>query len=134
MLNSDYWDLGTLNLSIYNCITDEIATDRVIISREQIAHIVGRHPDAYAEVLTNLQYALQEPDYILRDPQHSYTGLVVRRISNTNHHFYLVLRICTNTLGDKYCNTIISGWKINTRRLERYLRSGEIIYKRCSPC
>lgn len=130
MLNSDYWDLGTLNLSIYNCISPEIATDRVVISNEQISHIVGRHPDSYAEVLSNLQYALQDPDFILRDPQHEYTGLVIRRISNTDHHFYLVLRICTNTMGNKYSNSIISGWKINTRRLERYLRTSDIIYKR----
>lgn len=40
--------IGKLNHEIYQCITNDIVTDDVIITEQQIAHILERHPDDYA--------------------------------------------------------------------------------------
>ena len=36
--------IGKLNRDIYKCITDDIVTDEVIITDNQIQHIKDRHP------------------------------------------------------------------------------------------
>lgn len=134
MFYSEFLDLGTLDTSIYKCITDEIATDRVAITSRQLLHIADRHPDAYDDIRQCLQESLHDPDYIFRDRGHEYTGLVVHRLPHSDESLYIVLRICTYSNPDINANTIISGWKISANRLQRYLRSEQVIYTRSPTC
>ena len=68
-----------INQKIYKCITEDIITDEVIITENQIQHIKDRHPEAYNKVLKNIQETISTPDYIIRD-KHAYTGLIIKRI------------------------------------------------------
>ena len=39
--------VGKINREIYKCITDDIVTDEVVITDNQIQHIKDRHPNDY---------------------------------------------------------------------------------------
>lgn len=121
--------VGKIDKEIYRCITEDIRTDEVIITDNQIQHIKDRHPEVYNKVLSNIQEALRVPDYIIRD-KHEYTGLVVKRIATENGILQVVLRICTSGDEHEYKNSIISCWELSERRLQNYLRNKEILYSR----
>lgn len=121
--------VGKINLNIYKCISDTLITDEVIITDNQMQHILDRHPDSYQEIFNFIESALKNPDYIIKDT-HKYTGLVIKEIKKTSSHIQIVLRICSNTDEIGYKNSIISCWKISDKRLQNYLRNKEILYKR----
>ena len=73
------YSIGKINQKIYKCITEDISTEEVIITDNQIQHIKDRHPEAYNKVLKNIQETISTPDYIIRD-KHAYTGLIIKRI------------------------------------------------------
>lgn len=59
--------IGKLNRKIYSCITEDIVTDDVIITDNQIEHIMERHKDSYAETINFLEDVIADPDYIIKD-------------------------------------------------------------------
>ncbi|MEE8827408.1 MAG: hypothetical protein SOH48_08725 [Eubacteriales bacterium] len=130
MFHSDVLDLGVLDIKIYQCITKEIDTDRVIISEKQLLHMADHHPDAYSEALIELKATVGSPDYIFRDSKRPNTGLVAKRLPYGGDSLYIVLRICTDSHNGILANSVISGWKISAKRLENYIRNREILYKK----
>lgn len=129
-MNTDVRELCQLDIELYKCITDKIATEKVVLTDKSIIHMADHHPDAYNDVLIELKETIMRPDYILKDDNHEYTGLVIREINSTSEHAFIVLKICTNTENGKYCNSVISGWKISDKRLQSYLRNKEILYNK----
>lgn len=123
-----YW-VGKLDKRLYSCISDDIATDEVIITDNQIEHIKVRHPEAYEKVIEVLQEAIKAPDYIIKD-KHKDSGLVIKRVLRQGKYIQVVLRICTSKDLPEYRNSIISSWEISERRLQNYLRNKQILYKK----
>lgn len=121
--------IGKINKEIYKCITEDIVTDEVIITDNQIKHIFERHPDSFQKSIDNLMRALSEPDYIIED-KHKNTGLVVKKLEEEDGHTQIVLRICTSEDETGYKNSIISSWEISEKRLQNYLRNKRILYKK----
>lgn len=122
--------VGKINREIYKCVTEDIATDEVIITDNQIQHILERHPDAYEKALSQMRQVLEEPDYILGDSKHENTGLIIKNIVNQDVNLQLVLRVCTSKDPVGYKNSIISCWSISDKRLQNYLRNKPILYKK----
>lgn len=69
------------DIEIYKCITEQIDTDRVIVSETQLLHMAEHHPEAYTQALIELKSTIRKPDYIFRDDKHENTGLVVKHLS-----------------------------------------------------
>ena len=65
--NIEVYIIGKINREIYKCITEDIVTDEVIITDNQIQHIKDRHPEVYDRVLSNIEEAIRIPDYIIRE-------------------------------------------------------------------
>lgn len=130
MFHVDVIDLGTLDVCIYRCITGKIDTDKVIVSEKQLQHMAEHHPDSYAETLIQMQTTIQDPDYIFLDERKEDTGLVARRINENGESLYIVLKICTDSKNGTLANSVISGWKISSERLENYIRRKRILYKK----
>ena len=133
MINKDIKDLCSLDKRLYQCISDNIDTDQVVLTDKQILHIADKHPDAYNDVLMELNATIACPDYIIKDEKHNHTDLVVRKISSEkepNEHTFIVLRICTDSHHGKFANSVISGWKISDKRLQSYLRNKVVLYKK----
>lgn len=132
-MSNDLKEICSLDVNLYSCINEEIATDKVVLTDKQILHIAEHHPEAYNEVLIELKETILSPDYIIQDDKHANTGLVIRKINSslfTNVHTFIVLRICTDTNNGKLANSVISGWKISDHRLKSYLRNKLILYKK----
>ena len=121
--------VGKLDREIYSSISDNIVTDDVIITDNQLEHIMERHPDAYQKVVYSLRDTLEDPDYIIED-KHQSTGLVIKKIKDHRDHTQMVLRICTSDDKPGYKNSIISCWEISEKRLENYLRNKRLLYKK----
>lgn len=134
MPHADYWYCGQLDMNLYKCITPMIVTDRVVVTDNRILHIVNRHPDALISLVTELNDTIRAPDYILLDDKHKDTGLICRQLHSGDGSLLLVLRICTDSDSDVLTNSVISGWQISRKRLERYLRTGTILYSRRGIC
>ena len=56
--------VGRIDRNIYQCITNDIITDEVVITDNQLQHILERHPDSYYRVVDQLEIAISDPDYI----------------------------------------------------------------------
>ncbi|MDO4188458.1 MAG: PBECR2 nuclease fold domain-containing protein [Lachnospiraceae bacterium] len=126
-------EICKLNTDIYKCISQDIDTDRVVLTDKSAIHIADSHPDAYKEVLIELRDTILTPDYIIADEKRLNTGLVIKRIAPDeidSEHTFIVLKICTDSKNGILANSIISGWKISDKRLKSYLRNKEILYKR----
>lgn len=130
MFHSDVIYLGKLDIRIYQCITDEIDTDDVIVSEKQLLHIADHHPDSYPETLIQLKSTIKDPDYIFLDERRKDTGLVAKKISLSGEILYIVLRVCTDSENGTLANSVISGWKISESRLQNYIRHKQILYKK----
>lgn len=121
--------IGRIDREIFRCITEDIVTEEVVMTDNQLQHILQRHPEVFPAVLDVLRDILRDPDYIIED-KHPYTGLVVRRLETGSESLQVVLRICTSEDQPGYKNSVISCWEISERRLKNYLRNKKILYNR----
>lgn len=132
-MNNDIKELCSLDIDLYKCITENIDTNRVVITDKQIIHMAERHPEAYNDILIELKETIQFPDYIIRDEKRENTGLIIKKFlsnSEMKEHTFIVLRICTDSNNGKFSNSVISGWKISEKRLQSYLRNKPVLYKK----
>lgn len=122
-------EVGKIDKNIYSCITEDIVTEDVIITDNQLQHISERHPDAYEKAIDYVKNVIDSPDYIIED-KHENTGLVIKKIKTESELLQVVLRICTSTDPSGYKNSIISCWEISEKRLKNYLRNKKVLYKK----
>ncbi len=121
--------IGKLNREIYQCITNDIVTDDVIITEQQIAHILERHPDDYIICERWASLIIDNPDYIIQDSRPN-TGIILKNIQENGKNYRLVLRIKTSTDPASYKNSIITFQKIRQREWDRLIRNKKILYKK----
>lgn len=114
--------IGRIDREIFRCIAEDIVTEEVVMTDNQLEHILQRHPEVFPAVLDVLRDILRDPDYIIED-KHPYTGLVVRRLETGSESLQVVLRICTSEDQPGYKNSVICCWEISERRLKNYLRN-----------
>ena len=82
--------IGKIDKEIYKCITEDIITDEVIITNNQIEHIKIRHNESLDLAMSAVEETLLNPDFIFRD-KHPNTGLVVKLLEVDNLHLQVVL-------------------------------------------
>lgn len=127
---ADVHTVGKIDREIYSCVTKDIVTDEVVITDNQIQHILERHPDAYETAMKEMRTAIESPDYIIADDKHKNTGLVIKKFKMKGDNLQLVLRVCTHEDEPGYKNSVISCWEISEKRLENYLKNKRILYKK----
>lgn len=121
--------IGRIDREIFRCIAEDIVTEEVVMTDNQLQHILQRHPEVFPVVMDVVRDTLRDPDYIIED-KHPYIGLVVRRLETGSESLQVVLRICTSEDQPGYKNSVISCWEISERRLKNYLRNKKILYNR----
>ena len=104
--------IGKIDREIYKCITEDIRTDEVIITDNQIQHIKDRHPD-----------------YIVETPKLN-TALILKEIITEKEKFKTVLRLATSVDNKEYKNSIITFMKIDEKEWNRLLRNKRVLYKK----
>lgn len=121
--------IGRIDREIFRCIAEDIVTEEVVMTDNQLQHILQRHPEVFPVVMDVVRDILRDPDYIIED-KHPHTGLVVKRLETGSESLQVVLRICTSEDQPGYKNSVISCWEISERRLKNYLRNKKILYNR----
>lgn len=125
-MEEEYRKIGNIDINKYAQLCDsEIITDEVIITYKQIEHINTERMGVYDKYKEDLKEIIEDPDYIIEDPKHKETGLVIRKYDK---NLVVVLRLNTNEKNKK--NSIITIWEIKQKRLERYLLTHKILYKK----
>lgn len=121
--------VGKINREIYKCITEDISTDEVVITDNQIQHIKDRHPNDYERFSKYFSEIVAEPDYIIKANKPD-TAVILKEIVDDKERFQTVLRLCTSKEPEGYKNSIITFLKIDEKRWNRYLRTKEVLYKK----
>lgn len=123
------WTVGQIEIEKYRCVTDDIATDEVIVTDAQIQHIKDHHPGDYERFSKHFEEIITEPDFILRGNKPD-TAVILKEVSEDGERFQTVLRLCTSKDPAEFKNSIITFMKIDKKRWKRYLRTKEVLYKR----
>lgn len=121
--------VGKIDRKIYKCVTDDIITDEVIITDNQIQHIKERHPNDYERFSSYFEEIVKNPDYIVEANRPS-TALVLKEIKDNGEVFKTVLRLATSKDNPKYKNSIITFMKIDEKEWNRIIRNKTILYKK----
>jgi len=122
--------VGYIDRALYRCITDDIVTDEVIITEEQIQHIKERHPGVYELLDQYYSEIVRCPDYILKANKPN-SALILKEVQLRDRtRVKLVLRLATSTDDPAYKNSIITCMKIDSRDWTRLIRNKVILYKR----
>ena len=122
--------VGRIDRKIYECITDDITTDEVIITEERIQHIVERHPNDYEQYYAYLKTVVEDPDYIIEANKPN-TALILKEIIESDERqFKTILRLKTSKDNKVFKNSIITFMKINEKEWSRLIRNKRILYKR----
>lgn len=121
--------IGKIDREIYKCITNDLLTDEVIITDNQIQHIKIRHPNDYERFASYFPEIIAEPDYILEANKPN-TAFILKQIAFDGLNFQLILRLQTSQDPKEYKNSIITFFKIDQKKWEKYLRNKKILYSR----
>ena len=121
--------VGKIDREIYKCITEDIVTDDVIITDNQIQHIKDRHPNDYERFASYFDEIVKEPDFIIETEKPN-TALILKSIKKENEVFKTVLRLITSTDSPNYKNSIITFMKIDEKEWNRLLRNKKILYRK----
>ena len=119
----------SINKDIYSCIVANPISEEVIITDERIDHS-NKHNNAYDRFADIIPGVLAKPDYIFEDKKNPNTGLIIKKINNSDgQQLQIVLRMKIETDPNGYKNSIISCWDISERRLKNYRNNRRILYK-----
>lgn len=122
--------VGKLDIDLYRCVSEDIATDEVIITEERIEHIIGRRgKDFYEKYRPQFASIVADPDYIFRDEREN-TALACKRFYQDGVAVNLVVRLCVKSDGDKYKNSIITAIQESEKRFAQRLRNNFPLYKK----
>lgn len=125
---TDVHYITRIDIEKYKCISDEIATDEVIITDERIRHIQERHPNDFERYERFIKDILEDPDYILEANKPN-TAFLLKKFIENDGQFQLILRLAVLGDPDGYKNSIITFLKVEEKRYSRYLRTKNILYK-----
>lgn len=121
--------IGTIDRTIYQCVSDDIDTDEVIITDERIEHIKERHPNDYERYKSYIKETVNNPDFIL-EANRPNTAFVLKQIKSEGKHFELILRLKVSKDPGNYKNSIITFLKVSEKKWNKYLRNKKVLYRR----
>ena len=121
--------IGKINKNIYKCVTEDITTEEVIITDNQINHIKNRHPNDYENFSSYFSDILSDPDFILEANKPN-TAFILKQITENDLTVQLILLLQTSQDPKGYKNSIITFLKIDIKTWNKYLRNKKILYRK----
>lgn len=120
--------IGKIDIEIYKCIANNILTEDVVITENQIIHIKEHHPNDYERFSQYFGEIIAEPDYIVEANKPN-TALILKEIYCDKIKFKTVLKLATHVDNPNYKNSIITFMKIDEKEWNRILKNKKILYK-----
>lgn len=122
--------IGNIDIEKYKCVTNDIKSDRVIVTETQIAHIKKEHPEALESLFKYGGLIVSDPDYILEANKPNSAVLLKQITEKDGTHFQMILRLKTSNDPEGYENSVITFLKINEKRYNRYIKAKKVLYKK----
>lgn len=127
---ADVHAVGKIDREVYKCVTEDLATDEVIITDERIGHVKERHPNDFEQYCEYLREIIEDPDYIIESNKAN-TALILKEfIDSGERKFKTVLRLKTSSDNPEFKNSVITFMKINEREWSRLIRNKRVLYKK----
>ncbi|MBD5082256.1 MAG: hypothetical protein HDT44_10920 [Ruminococcaceae bacterium] len=124
--------VGKIDINLYKCITEDIQSDKVIITDKQIEHIKENHPTDYEKYFEYALQAVQNPDYIMEANKPN-TAVILKHICDNGKNYKLILRLKTSADPAKYENSVITFFKTDDKKWRQYIRTKKILYSVSNP-
>ena len=121
--------VGRIDRDKYRCITDNITTDEVIITKERIQHIRDRHPGDYERFLGYMSEIIADPDYII-EANKANTAVILKEIEENGEKFKLILRLKVEHDPAEYQNSVISFWHIGETTWRKTIKNKKVLYRK----
>lgn len=123
------YNLGKLDKSKYKCITKDIVTDEVIITKERLGHIQERHPEDYEKYLDYLKDCVFDPDYIIEGNKPR-TAVALKNINIDGKNAKAIVRLITSNDNASFKNSIITFQTIRDKEWNRLINNKPVLYKK----
>ena len=123
---------GSFNIETFNILEKEFGklnTDKVILRNERIEHIKERHPEIVEIIKKYSKDIIENPDYILKDSKNIDTIWLIKEIDKDRINTVIKLSIKEKQEHEGYLNSIITGYSVTEKRLEKHLSKLKILYK-----
>lgn len=127
--NKEVYNLGKLDKSKYKCITKDIVTDEVIITKERLGHIQERHPEDYEKYLDYLKDCVFDPDYIIEGNKPR-TAVALKNINIDGKNAKAIVRLITSNDNTSFKNSIITFQTIRDKEWNRLINNKPVLYKK----
>lgn len=120
--------VGNLDPDIF--AVNDLQTREVILMKEREEHIKERHPEAYEDIMANLNTIITSPDLVMEDTKKPGTRWAILKLPNANIRVVVRLSTAANAAG--YKNSVITGQYLTEERLEKYLKGKRyvMVYKK----
>ena len=125
-IDENYSFIGKIDKKIYNCVTDDIITNEVIITKERLNHIKERHPGDFDNCLKYIAGSIENPEYIIEANKPN-TAVVLKSFENGDYK--TIMKIITSSDNADYKNSIITFQKVHEKEWRRLLKNKKILYK-----
>ena len=119
--------IGKIDLEIFQCVSNDITTDDVVITDRQLAHIKDKHPHDYDLYSQYIPEMLMRPDYIL-EANRPKSAVLPKEVTCNGEKVQLVVRFSTSSNPVEYKNSIITFMKIRRKEWNRLLKNKKILY------
>lgn len=125
------WTVGHIDREKYHCITEDIATDEVIITEERVQHIEQHREEGFLEKYGRyFPLIVSDPDYIFPDRHRSNTAIVCKVINEGEGSVNLILRLVVTGDDPTYKNSILTAIRENERRFSQRLNNQTPVYRK----
>ena len=109
--------IGKIDIKIYQrAVKSKIITDEVIITNNQIQHIIDRRGqefyDEYSEYFSEI---IANPDYVFKDKAEN-TAIASKTFMHNNCSVNWVVRLSVEGENENYKNSILTAIKENEKR------------------
>ena len=121
--------IGEIDIDKFKNISNDIATNEVIITDERIKHIQERHPKDYERFSKYIPQIIKDPDYII-EANKPKTAVILKNIVEDDKHFQLIIRLKTSDEPAEYKNSIITFLRIYKKDWERIIKNKKVLYKK----
>lgn len=126
-------DIGKFENNIFTILEKEFGklnTSEVILRKERLHHIKERHPEV-TDLLKNYgESIISNPDYVLKDSNKEDTVWNIKKIEEKNINMVIKLSVLSKKEHKGYSNSVITSVAISDKRLNNYLKSRKLIYKK----
>lgn len=125
---TEIFNLGKVNIEMFEKKFGKIWTDDVIITNERKAHIQLRHPKDYVLFDYYGKECIRNPDLIISDGKNAGTVFMIKKLEDTNLNVFL--RLVLELDDRKLKNSVMTFWRIRNKNLQKMIEKNEIIYKK----